>query len=72
MSVATFEGEIVNGKILLPKNVVLPKTAKFSITILEKSDKKKKFDLAEMVSRMPKDYSPNEEDFGKPSGKEVW
>jgi hypothetical protein len=25
-----------------------------------------------MVSRMPKDYSPNEEDFGKPSGKEVW
>ena len=32
----------------------------------------KKFDLAEMVSRMPSDYAPHEEDFGKPVGKEVW
>lgn len=34
--------------------------------------KAKKFDLAEMVSRMPKDYQVQEESFGKPVGKEVW
>jgi antitoxin MazE len=34
--------------------------------------KTKKFDLEEMVSRMPKDYQVQEESFGKPAGKEVW
>jgi antitoxin MazE len=34
--------------------------------------KTRKFDLAEMVSRMPKDYQVQEESFGKPIGKEVW
>jgi antitoxin MazE len=34
--------------------------------------KTKKFDLAEMVSRMPKDYQVQEESFGTPVGKEVW
>jgi antitoxin MazE len=34
--------------------------------------KTRKFDLAEMVSRMPKDYQVQEESFGKPVGKEVW
>lgn len=29
-----------------------------------------KFDLAEMVARMPKDYKVKEESFGKPVGKE--
>ena len=33
---------------------------------------KKKFDLAEMVSRMPKDYKVIEESFGKPLGREEW
>jgi antitoxin MazE len=32
----------------------------------------RKFDLAEMVSRMPEDYQVQEESFGKPVGKEVW
>ena len=40
------------------------------IVIRKKS--KPKFDLAEMVSRMPKDYEPAEESFGKPAGKEEW
>jgi len=31
-----------------------------------------KFDLAEMVSRMPRDYKPREQSFGKPQGKEEW
>ncbi len=34
--------------------------------------KTKKFDLAEMVSRMPKDYQVQEESFGAPVGEEVW
>ena len=34
--------------------------------------KTRRFDLAEMVSRMPKDYQVQEESFGKPVGKEVW
>ena len=32
----------------------------------------KKFDLAELVSRMPDDYQTTEEDFGEPVGKEEW
>ncbi len=31
-----------------------------------------KFDLAEMVSRMPSDYQVEEHSFGKPAGKEEW
>jgi len=33
---------------------------------------KQKFDLAEMVARMPKRSRIAEESFGKPVGKEVW
>ncbi len=31
-----------------------------------------KFDLAELVSRMPADYQATEEGFGEPVGKEEW
>jgi antitoxin component of MazEF toxin-antitoxin module len=31
-----------------------------------------KYNLAEMVSRMPKDYKVEEVSLGKPVGKEVW
>jgi len=34
--------------------------------------KKKKFDLEEMISRMPKDYVGKEESFGKAEGREEW
>ena len=40
--------------------------------ILIKKKPKPKFDLAEMVSRMPRDYQSREESFGKPLGKEEW
>jgi antitoxin MazE len=33
---------------------------------------KPKFDLAEMVARMPRDYEVREESFGKPVGLEEW
>jgi antitoxin MazE len=35
-------------------------------------EKPKKFDLKEMVSRMPEDYKVEEVALGKPVGKEVW
>jgi hypothetical protein len=40
--------------------------------ILIKKLLKPKFDLAEMVSRMPRGYKVQEESFGKPVGKEEW
>jgi len=40
--------------------------------ILIKKVSKRKFDLAEMVSRMPHNYEVHEEDFGEPAGKEEW
>ena len=40
--------------------------------IIIKKVSKRKFDLAEMVSRMPRDYKACEESFGKPVGKEEW
>lgn len=40
--------------------------------IIIKKVVKPKFDLAEMVARMPRDYKAREESFGKPVGKEEW
>jgi len=40
--------------------------------ILIKKKPKPKFDLAEMVARMPRGYRAREETFGKPRGKEDW
>lgn len=40
--------------------------------ILIKKVSRPKFDLAEMVSRMPRRYRAREESFGKPVGKEEW
>ena len=40
--------------------------------IIIKKVAKRKFDLAEMVSRMPRSYRAREESFGKPLGKEEW
>jgi antitoxin MazE len=33
---------------------------------------RKKYSLKELVSRMPKDYKPEEVDWGLPTGKEEW
>jgi antitoxin MazE len=40
--------------------------------ILIKEVAKRRFDLAEMVSRMPRAYRVRGESFGKPVGKEEW
>jgi antitoxin MazE len=31
-----------------------------------------KYDIKELLSNIPKDYMPEEVDWGKPVGKEVW
>ncbi|HIG56786.1 MAG TPA: transcriptional regulator/antitoxin, MazE [Candidatus Handelsmanbacteria bacterium] len=31
-----------------------------------------KYDLKELVAKMPKKYKPGEEDWGEPVGNEVW
>lgn len=40
--------------------------------IIIKKVSKRKFDLAEMVSRMPRNYKVREQSFGKPVGREEW
>jgi antitoxin MazE len=40
--------------------------------IVIKKASKPKFDLAEMVARMPRDYQAREDSFGEPVGKEEW
>jgi len=40
--------------------------------IVVKQASKNKFSLAELVSRMPRNYKACEESFGKPVGKEDW
>ncbi len=36
----------------------------------EENTSSRKFDLAELISRMPQDYEASEESFGGPVGKE--
>ena len=40
--------------------------------ILVKKAAKPKYDLAELVARIPKGYKASEEPFGSPVGKEEW
>jgi antitoxin MazE len=47
---------------------VIPQEGQITI----KKIPKRKFDLAEMVSRMPRHYKAREESWGKPVGKEEW
>jgi len=42
------------------------------IVIESVSRKHPKYDIRELVSSMPEDYHPEEADWGKPMGKEVW
>ena len=69
MSISTYKGTVENGVIKLEINVKLPEKTEVYIIVPEE---KPKFDLAKMVAEMPEDYTPNEEGFGKPVGKEVW
>lgn len=71
MSVETYQGVVKNGQIKLTIDVKLPENSEVFVIVPNK-EKKLKFDLAEMVKKMPDDYEPSEEDFGKSIGKEIW
>lgn len=74
MSVTTFQGTVENGQVRLPANVSLPEKTKVYVVVpdLEENTSGRRFDLAEMISRMPPDYQVSEERFGEPVGKEEW
>jgi antitoxin MazE len=47
---------------------IIPQEGQITI----KKISKRKFDLVEMISRMPRNYKAREEAWGKPVGKEEW
>lgn len=74
MQVKTFEGVIENGQVQFCTDVSLPDNTRVYVVVPGNppTGNSKKFDLADLVSRMPADYEPSEENFGKPVGKEEW
>lgn len=74
MSVRTYQGTVENGQVRLAGNIRLPENAKVYVIVpdIESNVNGKKFDLTELVSRMPPDYQASEESFGAPVGKEEW
>jgi hypothetical protein len=74
MPVTTFPGTVEGGQVKLANNVHLPEKAKVYVVVpdFDETANGKKFDLAELVSRMPADYQATEEGFGEPVGKEEW
>ena len=69
MSVSTYQGVVENGQIKFSIDVQLPEKAKVYVVV---ADEKPKFDLETMAAQMPENYKAQEENFGKPAGKEVW
>ncbi len=45
---------------------------KGEIVIKPTKPNRKKYNLKDLLKKMPENYSPEEIDFGKPMGKEVW
>ena len=74
MSVATFQGMVENGQVRLANDVRLPERTTVYVVVPDAQAEmsRPKFDLADMIARMPANYQTVEEDFGLPVGKEVW
>ena len=74
MPITTFSGTVEGGLVKLAANVHLPEKTRVYVVVpdFEELANGKKFDLAELVSRMPADYEVTEEGFGEPVGKEEW
>ena len=74
MPVTTFQGTVENGQVRIAADVRLPEKAIVYVVVpdFEENMSGEKFDLAEMVSRIPPDYQTSEESFGEPVGKEEW
>ena len=43
-----------------------------AITISPVKTKRRRYNLEDLVARIPKDYQPSEIEWGEPVGKEVW
>lgn len=74
MQVTTFPATIKDGQVRFETDVQLPDKTRVFVVVpgFEQTANGKKFDLAEMVSRMPANYQASEENFGEPVGKEEW
>jgi hypothetical protein len=74
MPVTTFQGTVEKGQVKLAAQIRLPENAKVYVVVpdFEENANGEKFNLAELVSRMPSDYQVGEESFGEPVGKEEW
>jgi hypothetical protein len=74
MSVTNYQGTVENGQVRLAGNIRLPENAKVYVIVpdVESNASGNRFDLAEMISRMPSDYRGSEGSFGEPVGKEEW
>jgi hypothetical protein len=74
MPVTTFSGTVEDGQVRLAANVHLPEKTKVFVVVPDFDEKAngERFDLAELVSRMPAEYEATEESLGEPVGKEEW
>jgi hypothetical protein len=74
VAITTFSATVEGGQVKLAANVKLPENATVYVIVpdFEEMANGNKFDLAELVSRMPADYQATEEGFGEPVGKEEW
>jgi hypothetical protein len=74
MPIATFQGTVEKGQVKLAADIRLPEKAKVYVVVpdFEENASGAKFDLAELVSRMPPDHQVNEDIFGPAVGKEEW
>lgn len=65
--------EILNQSNLNPGDPVIVEAKNNVITIKPlKSQKRKKYSLEKLVAQIPKDYTSEELDLGKPIGREEW
>ena len=74
MPVTTYQATVENGQVRLAENIHLPENARVYVVVpdVEPNASSSKFDIAELISRMPSDYQVDEEGFGAPVGKEEW
>ena len=65
MPITTYQGTVENGRVRIAGDVRLPENARVYVVVpdVESDAGGRKFDLAEMVSRMPADYQTSEESF---------
>ena len=71
------QGIRINKEILEQSNLSIGERVKITarkgqVIIKSAPRPEKKYKLEELLERIPKDYKAEEEDFGKPEGKETW